>query len=261
MIHVRPLAVIVLLLGVLTGCGAEAVPSASTDAPDLSGAWKLASGTGPGGQVAVLDDHPITVAIAGSELSGTAACNGYGAQIERAVTGGITIGELGMTAMACEPAVMASESAYTAALSRVDAIELEGERLVLSGPDVRLEFERLPPVPTGELVGTTWLLESLFVGDVASSPAGDPATLLVREDGTLDGSTGCRSFTGTWVEGGGQVRATTLAMGDEPCPVELAQQDSHVVSVIGDGFVPSVDADLLTLLDPGGVGLVYRAED
>ena len=27
-----------------------------------------------------------------------------------------------------------------------------------------------------------------------------------------------------------------------------------------DGFVPSVEGDLLTLVDPGGVGLVYRAE-
>lgn len=30
------------------------------------------------------------------------------------------------------------------------------------------------------------------------------------------------------------------------------------MSVIGDGFVPSVEGDLLTLLDPGGDGLVYR---
>ena len=36
-------------------------------------------------------------------------------------------------------------------------------------------------------------------------------------------------------------------------------QDTHVVSVIGDGFVPTIDGDLLTLTDPGGVGLVYRA--
>ena len=37
------------------------------------------------------------------------------------------------------------------------------------------------------------------------------------------------------------------------------RQDEHVVSVIGDGFVPTIEANLLTLTDPGGVGLVYRA--
>ena len=55
--------------------------------------------------------------------------------------------------------------------------------------------------------------------------------------------------------------ATTFAMGDVACPAELANQDSHVVSVIGDGFVPSIDGEMLTLVDPGGVGLVYRAAE
>jgi hypothetical protein len=50
-------------------------------------------------------------------------------------------------------------------------------------------------------------------------------------------------------------------MGETECPAELSEQDSHVVGVIGDGFVPSIKGDLLTLLDPGGVGLVYRAEE
>jgi hypothetical protein len=50
-------------------------------------------------------------------------------------------------------------------------------------------------------------------------------------------------------------------MGEAECPAALSEQDSHVVSVIGDGFVPSIEGDLLTLLDPGGVGLVYRAQE
>ncbi len=50
-------------------------------------------------------------------------------------------------------------------------------------------------------------------------------------------------------------------MDDTTCPAELSDQDDHVVSVIGDGFIPTIDGDLLTLMDPGGIGLVYRAED
>jgi hypothetical protein len=34
-----------------------------------------------------------------------------------------------------------------------------------------------------------------------------------------------------------------------------------VVSVIGDGFVPTLEGDRLTLTDPGSIGLVYRAAD
>ena len=86
-------------------------------------------------------------------------------------------------------------------------------------------------------------------------------TLELRADGTFSGSTGCRTFTGRWIESGAQITATELRMGETECPDDLWEQDSHVVSVIGDGFVPSIEGELLTLLDPGGVGLVYRAAE
>jgi heat shock protein HslJ len=90
---------------------------------------------------------------------------------------------------------------------------------------------------------------------------GDPATLELRGDGTFVGSTGCRTFSGNWLEQGEQIIAPSFGMDQAECPAELSQQDSHVVSVIGDGFVPTVEGDLLTLTDPGGVGLVYRADE
>jgi heat shock protein HslJ len=166
-----------------------------------------------------------------------------------------------MTAMGCEEPVMAAEAAYTAALTAVESIGGEGGELVLSGPNVELRFSALAPPPTAEVVDTVWVLETLFVGDVASSPLGEPATLELRADGTFSGSTGCRSFSGEWLEQSEQIVAPSWGMDGTECPADLTQQDGHVVSVIGDGFVPSVVGDLLTLTDPGGVGLVYRAEE
>ena len=256
----RPSTILGLGL-LLAACGGTAAAPSSPPAVDVSGVWTLDAGTGPDGDLVVLEDHPITFTLEGTEISGTSACNSYGAQIERPIAGGVNVGEIGMTAMACEEPVMTAEGAYVAALSRVSEIVPEGERLVLRGDSVTLEFSRLPPVPMADLVGTTWTIESILVGDVAAAPAGEPASLLLLDDGRLEGSTGCRSFTGAWIEADGQVRATRLAMGPEECPADLADQDSHVVSVIGDGFVPSVDGDLLTLMDPGSIGLVYRAED
>jgi heat shock protein HslJ len=46
---------------------------------------------------------------------------------------------------------------------------------------------------------------------------------------------------------------------DGDCPNALWDQDSQVVTVLGDGFVPVVDGDSLTLNSVGGEGLVYRA--
>jgi heat shock protein HslJ len=241
---------------ILAACGAAAAPSPSAN--EIEGAWQLTSGRTSAGEIPIVDDRPITLSIEASTIGGTAACNSYGGRLVG--TGGrVRVEELGMTAMGCEADVMASESAYTAALSVISEIGLDGDALVLVGPDVELRFAALPPPPTAELVGTRWLLESVFVGDVAAAPVGQPATLELLADGTFIGSTGCRTFTGTWVEEGDAIRDTSMRMDGADCVPELVAQDSSVVGVVGDGFVPTLHDDLLTLTDPGGAGLVYRA--
>lgn len=252
---------LLLLSVILSACGSPAVSPSSGGTGDPEGSWQLTSGATDAGPIPIVDDHPITLSVEGSTIGGTAACNGYGGKIEP-TGGGIRITDLAWTAMACMPdEVMAAEVAYTQALGAVTAIRLDGDQLVLEGVGIELRFDALPEPPTAALVDTTWILDTLFVGDVASAPMGEPATLDLRSDGSFSGSTGCRPFDGQWVEAGEQLLATTFAMGDVACPAELADQDSHVVSVIGDGFVPSIEGELLTLVDPGGVGLVYRASE
>jgi heat shock protein HslJ len=261
--HRIPRTVGVVLAVLLAGCGSQggvASPDPSGDPFDPQGSWELSSSSVDGGDVPLVEGHPVTLTIEGSEIGGTAACNQYGGRLS--VTGGtLEISELAMTAMGCEQDLMAAESAYIAALSVVESIGGDSDQLVLRGADVELRFDRLAAPPTADLVDTVWVLDTLFVGDVASAPLGDPATLELRSDGTFSGSTGCRTFSGDWLEQGEQIIAPSFGMDQTECPAELSQQDSHVVSVIGDGFVPSIEGDLLTLVDPGGVGLVFRAED
>lgn len=245
----------------LAACGSAGAPtpSPSDEAFDPEGSWQLTSGRAGGAEIPIVEDHPITLTIEGSEIGGTSACNTYGGRLT-VTDGRLEITDLGMTMMGCEEPVMAAEGAYASALAGVESIGGEGDELVLRGPDVELRFAALAPPPTSELIDTTWVLETVFVGDVAASTVGERATLELRTDGSISGSTGCRSFTGTWIEAGEQIAAPTLTMDGSECPADLTSQDDHVVSVIGDGFVPSVVGDLLTLTDPGGVGLVYRAE-
>lgn len=252
----RTLTPLLALVLVLAGCAADVAPSSGPEA--IEGAWRLTSGRTSVGEVPLVDDWPITLTIEGATIGGTAACNSYGARLV-GIGGRVRVEELAMTAMGCEADVMASESAYTAALGAISEIGVDGDALVLVGPDVELRFAPLPPPPTAELVGTRWLLESVFVGDVAAAPVGEPATLELRADGTFTGSTGCRTFSGTWVEEGDGIRNTSMTMDGADCLPELVPQDSSVVSVVGDGFVPTLHDDLLTLTDPGGAGLVYRA--
>jgi heat shock protein HslJ len=251
---------VLVMLVALVGCSAPgASPPPSSDGGDIDGTWRLSSGHSATGELPLVEDHPVTLIVDGSQVGGTAACNSYGARL---VTRGshVAIVELGMTAMGCEAAVAAVEAAYVAALSHVTSIGLDGDALVLAGTDTELRFARLAAPPTAELVGTVWVLDSLFVGDVAGPPMGERATLELLADGTFTGSTGCRSFSGEWVERGNQIAAPIMSMDGSECPAELSDQDSHVVSVIGDGFVPTIEGGLLTLLDPGSIGLIYRAD-
>lgn len=240
----------------LVACGSPPDASGGGDvAGSPAGAWVLTEGTGATGPIPIVDDNRITMTIEGDRIGGTAACNSYGGMI--AISGSrIRIGDLAQTAMGCAPEVAASEAAYMAAIARVTGYERSGDALTLGGPDARLTFALLPPVPEEQIVGTTWLLETLIEGQAAVSVQGE-ATLFIAADGTVVGSTGCRSLAGRYVIAGDEINFTELRA-DGECPSGLQAQDSIVVTVLGDGFTATVDGGSLTLSD-GGQGLVYRA--
>jgi heat shock protein HslJ len=220
--------------------------------------WQLESGTSDGEPIPILDSHPITLSFTEDGAGGTAACNGYGGSYS--ISGDtITFSELSQTEMACFPEeTMESEQRYLEALTRVETISLTEERLTLSGEDTELTLAKLPPVPTSELTGMVWVLDGLVTGDTVSSVSGDRATLELFSDGSMLGSTGCRTLNGRYVISGAQVVLNELgAEGD--CPAELQEQDNLVVSVLGDGFGVVIEGDTLTITSIGNEGLTYKA--
>jgi len=243
---------LIVLALALTACGdgGEDLDISSWPGPD--GDWELAEG------VATVDGYPITLSIDGTGVSGRAACNSYGGV---AVVNGsaVSFGELSQTGMGCEPAVMEAETAFLTALQAVRNFKFDGERLVLTGASADLVFSPVQPVPTSELTGTTWLLETVIEGETASSVAGEPATLRLAADGALTATTGCRTLIGSWLASGAVIVVPELSA-DGECPDHLWKQDSLVVTVVGDEFRAEVEGDRLTLTSMGGDGLVYRAE-
>jgi heat shock protein HslJ len=247
-----------ILLVVSAACSAGGSPSPRAPDPNgLLGSWVLVEGTGPEGDVTIVDGYRITLEIQGSEIGGTSACNHYFGRMS-VVGDALRIDELGGTEMACQPDVMASESAYWAALGAVTGWTRDGDSLTLTGPDASLTYEQLEPVPDAAMVDTVWVLDTLVSGDAASSTSGR-ATLELGSDGTIVGSTGCRDFTGRYQISGDEVMVTELTMEGE-CTAELAAQDSHVVTVLGDGFTVQVEGSRLTLGSAGNQGLGYTAE-
>lgn len=241
--------------------GASGAGAPDTTGPSgnigLDGDWELVAGIADGTPVPIVSDFRITLSVEGTQLGGTAACNSYGGSL--LVEGSrLAVSEIFQTEMACETRAMESESAYLGALLRITSFEETGDELILAGDDVSLEFRRLTPPSTAGLVDTTWVLDSLIEGDTVSSVQGEPAMLIIRSDGTLEGSTGCRRLDGRWVESGDTIQFTEFAALGE-CPAGLADQDGHVVTVLGDGFTFSIDGNRLTVTAPGGIGLSYRA--
>lgn len=256
------LAVVVASCGGRVDVSGDENAGHGSDAP--TGSWQLVEGRGPDGPIPIPDDHAITLTFEDQGgIGGTAACNHYFGEV--AIDGdAITISGVGQTEMGCFPQeVMDAERSYLVALPEVTTYEQTGDRLVLNGPDAELVYERLAPPPTAELTGTRWELDSLIHGngpDGAVSSVMSEGHLVLHEDGTLTGSTGCRELTGEWVESADTIQATSLAA-DGECAADLRAQDAQVVEIL-ERFRAEVDGQRLTLTSPdGSSGLGYRVAD
>jgi heat shock protein HslJ len=255
--------VALLLIGVAlvaAACAQAVGPAAPADpgalsADELDGDWVLVSG------VPTVDGAAITISFDGSQIGGRAACNTYGGTADIG-NGTIAIpangpdGTFFMTEMGCEPRIQSSEQAFVEAIFAVTTWSIENGQLVLSGPTVTLVFDPVAPIATSDLVGTEWVLQSLIDGEAATSVAGDEATLFLSENGTVLGSTGCRTLTGTWIVRSGEVFFPEFSAEGE-CPPDLAEQDGLVVAVLGDGFRPEISGNRLEVTDASGRGLIY----
>jgi heat shock protein HslJ len=247
---------VVVLLTLLAACAEPSSP-----AGDPTGVvWELQSGRIDEGPVPIVEGHPITLSLTDEGAGGTSACNSYSG--EYVVSDDrISFSDLTHTEMGCVPAeIMESERVYLEGLARVDRFSTGEGDLNLSGEGVELVFVPLPPVPDAGLTATVWVLDGLVQGDSMSSVAGDRATLEMFSDGSLLGSTGCRSLNGSYVVTGTGVSVSGLEA-EGNCPSELTDQDALVVTVLSDGFTAEVQGNTLTLSTTGGLGLVYLAAD
>jgi heat shock protein HslJ len=228
-------------------------------ADSVEGAWQMTSGTLDGEEIPLLDSHPITITFEGDQVSETASCNGYGGAYELSGAS-ITWGNPTMTEMACFPEeTMRAEAMFADAIIRIETVTVD-EGLTLTGYGVELVFEGLDPVPDSELTGTMWVLNGLIQGDAVSPPVSTTGAYVVfDDDGSLEGDTGCRPFSGHYTISGAEVVVTDLAADGHECEPGLAEQDSHFISAIEGGFRVEIVEDTLTTRARGDEGLSFVA--
>lgn len=250
------LAAVVGGLVLLAGCSALDRPIDN----QMDGEWRLTGGVHDSDPLPLPADAPITLVIADGEAGGRAACNSYAGTLS--VDGDrLSIGAMSLTEMGCDPAVMEAESRYIAALSEAARWERTGDVLTLAGETVELTYALVPQMADAVLVDTLWTLDGLVDGDaVSSTVAGaEPATLELRDDGTLSGTTGCRTYAGRYQAEGTTVIVSDLVNDDRACP-DFADQDEHVLAVIGERWTYEIEGNRLTL-SAGDLGLIYIADE
>jgi heat shock protein HslJ len=255
--RIKSAALIAVVTLVLAACGTSEPlgPPAGLD-----GSWQLTAGTHQGTNIEPIPDHPVTISFENDEVTGTAACNGYGGTFE-ATDGRIVFSEMVITEMGCFPTeVMDLEQLFMAALITVTEVSVTDDQLVLSGDNTTLEFEALPPVPTAELQNTVWVLDGLVSGDSVSSVSGDRATLELFSDGSFLGSTGCRSFNGTYTAEAEGLTTTDITPQGK-CTDDLSAQDSHVLAVLEGTYRTEIDKQSLHISTSRELGLVYLADE
>ena len=237
---------VAVIVVVLSACGTAVEPGQ----PGVVGEWEAVAGTYQGDPFPLVDGFRITMNVEpGGTLGGTAACNGYGGTY---VADGedLIVDEIGATSMGCRPDVMESEQAFMSLLQTPLEYERSEDELIVRSDLGELRFTAVDPVPTEELIGTTWVLTSLIEGDTVETAGGERATLLLTEDGRIQGSTGCRMLSGEYVVNADQVLFTTFSATGQ-CPSGLAEQDGHVVTVLGDGFTVEIVGEHLTVTSSG----------
>jgi heat shock protein HslJ len=253
----RFVAVLGLVLA-LAACTAVPAPSPSPTAivdADLSGNWQLVSGADARG-IFPTSTIPVTLIFADGTLGGHGPCNWYGA--EPSGFPYFPVEGIASDGMECPESF---EPRYFDALKVVEPSIVTEETLLLAGDDVELRFEPIPAQPIDEFVDIEWLLESFTTGDIVSVATGE-STLFLATDGELRGNTGCRDFTGTWVEYLGQLGASDFDTPDGNCTStgSLAVQDEVELTMLTGGFRASVSRDQLTLTaTTSDDQLIYRA--
>lgn len=241
-----------------TADGGEIVDAdPSSDTPAVGG-WVLQSGTVNGEVLVLVPGYDATLDIeADGTIGGTASCNGYGGSAD--ISGGsFTVGEYMQTEMGCEPGPMALESQFLTGLGLASNHEVVDGELRIFGDQVQMRFASVAPISASELVGTEWVMDTLIDGETATSVRSNP-TLVLNEDGSFTGSTGCRTLTGTWQLDDLGLQFPSMAA-DGECDADLVDQDGFVVSALEGPNTVEIDGPRLTLTSSGQQGLGYRSD-
>lgn len=199
-------------------------------------------------------DSAVTLSVESGRMSGQAPCNTY--NVEITLDGDrVELGPIATTRQACEPATNEAETTFLEALTQLDTIAVEGDRLTLTGDDVELVFDAQDPAQA--LVGA-WEIVNLASDDALASPLqGTSPTIAFAEDGSLNANGGCNQIGAAWKLDGSSLsiddgQRTLMACADPEGVME--QEDALGVAL--DAATRVEITDQLTIFNDEGAILI-----
>ena len=260
---------IVAALMALPACGGGSDPapevSSSPAVPaavdPLDGtAWTLGSLEDSSASVPLPAEGLLTLGFAEGLANGTAGCNTFRGSYE--VDGsGLSLGELAVTQMACEPELMDVETTYLASLGAVDTFEVgaDGEALTLTGGGFTLVFAAMTPA---SIMGVNWLVTTLATENALSGPiAGSEPTLKFGTDGIVSGTDGCNRYHGSYSVKGDGLSVGKLATTMMACPTAVSQQASDFTTALEGATTFALDGKTLTIFGEDGRMLLLASSE
>lgn len=252
------LATLALLAVTLVACGSTEGDTTPTEIaqPPLAGtSWILSSVNGQD----ALQDSIVTALFGESDtLTGFGGCNLYTASY--VVEGNRISIETGVaTRMDCPEAVRIQEEAVFSVIISAGTYEIEGGTLTLSNADGTKVgvFSAVQAIP---IEGTSWTVSSYNDGQGAtvSLLPGTEITAQFGEDGTLTGSAGCNSYSGSYQADGEAISIGPTAATEMAClePEGVMDQELAYLAALAKAEIYRSSGIMLGLFDAEGTPVV-----
>jgi heat shock protein HslJ len=263
---VLTLAVAVAFTFAVAGCGGDDDDAATGDgssgaADQLAGRTFLSSAVTEDGQPRPLADGTrIRLRFDDGRVSADAGCNTMSGTVE-ITDDRLMIGEMGMTAMGCEPPLGDQDEWLQGVLFGDPGYTLDGAELRLESGTTVIELtDRQVADPDRPLDATTWSLDGIVDGDAISSvPAGGGATVVFADGQVSVNVESCNQASGDATIGEGTIEVGALRTTRIGCAPPAAEVEAAVTAVLDGDITYAIEADVLTLTHPSGRGLTLRA--
>ncbi|MGW0016705.1 META domain-containing protein [Rhodococcus sp. NPDC003382] len=250
---------------VATACssdeGADATSSATDPAALIGRTFVSTEVTG----TPIPGEGPLVVEFPEpGRIAATAGCNRAVGEVDLA-DGVLRTDRLASTMMACPPPKDGADAWLTGLFDADPQWSVDGDVLTLTGDAVTVSLTDKKVVdPDRPLTGTEWVATTMYTPDATVTSVAlerSAPSLLVDEDGSVSGSTGCNRFTGTAQIGDGTLTFGPLATTRMACPdPEVAAVENHVLAVLAGETVYEIDAATMRITAPNGVdGLGFTA--